>query len=63
MSSNNTYQTAYFNLTDPSSKLITKKKEFENLFQLFLDRYRPYSSAGRSLSEPIFNIKDVMKLF
>jgi hypothetical protein len=57
------YQITYYKLTDTNSVLIKIKKEFETLFELFLERYRPYSSVGRSLSEPIFYKKDILKLF
>ncbi len=55
----NDYNSAIYQLTNDNSELILEKKKFEQLFQQFLDRYRPYSSVGTSLSEPIFDIKEV----
>lgn len=53
------YQTAYYNLKDSQSELNIAKRKFENIFQLFLNRYRPYSSVGRTLTEPIFDIRTI----
>jgi hypothetical protein len=53
------YDRAYYNLTDPNSDLNMKKKKFEDLFDQFLTRYRPYSSVGKSLSEPVFNKRPI----
>jgi hypothetical protein len=49
-------------LIDENSELIKEKEKFESLFQTFLNRYRPYSSVGSSLSEPIIDLKQISRL-
>ncbi len=56
------YERAFYELTDEESSLMIEKKRFEEKFQQFLRRYRPYSSVGSSLSEPIFDIRTIIDL-
>ncbi len=56
------YDIAYYELTNPESNLNKEKAEFERIFQLFLNRYRPYSSVGKNLTEPIFDIRKISDL-
>jgi hypothetical protein len=56
------YDIAYYELTNTESELNRAKNEFEIAFQRFLCRFRPYSSVGRNLTEPIFDIRNISEL-
>jgi hypothetical protein len=56
------YQKAFYELTDEESKLVIEKKRFEEKFEQFLNRYRPYSSVGTTLSDPIFDKRDIISI-
>jgi hypothetical protein len=56
------YDIAYYEIMNAESNLNKEKKEFERIFQLFIERYRPYSSVGSSLAQPIFDIRNILDL-
>jgi hypothetical protein len=56
------YERAYYELTNSESELMKEKLRFETLFNQFLIRYRPYSSAGKTLAEPLFDKRRIMDL-
>lgn len=55
------YDIVNYHLTDSQSELVIAKKEFEDKFTLFLNKYRKYSSVGTTLTSPIFNIQSFIK--
>jgi hypothetical protein len=62
MSGNITYSQVYIKLSETTSDLNTEKKRFEDTFQLFLNKYRVYSTVGKNLSDPVFDIRNISEL-
>ena len=61
-SGSSNYDIAYYELTDTNSNLNIEKAEFERIFQLFLNKYRVYSSSGNNLNEAVFDIRRISEL-
>ncbi len=58
-SSNSAYDRVLYQLVDSNSELNRAKREYEARIDTFLTVYRPYSSVGTNLTEPVVNIKNI----
>jgi len=56
------YDQVFYQLVDDNSELNRAKREYEEKLELFLQKYRPYSSVGANLTEPLINIKKISDL-